>query len=325
MKLRIILVGVVFSLCMTTIGAQAVYLQFFCESWLSQKAANQYEKSFTARGQRGTIYDRNHREMALSIDVTSIAAYPANVPDAQKTAKTLSKALKIDSQALNRKLESDKSFVWLKRQVTPAEAKVVEDLKLSGIGFRPEFKRFYPNRTLAAQLLGFSGIDGQGLEGIEYYYNSFLESNTGNFKGITDALGRKFDGEKKPNLEISGHSLILTIDQTIQYIAEKALEETVSEFSAESGIAIVMDPQTGAILALAHFPLFNPNAFGSFGKEMWRNRAITDQFEPGSTMKIFLAAAAMESGISTPNTIFFCENGAYDIGRNTVHDIHPRA
>jgi cell division protein FtsI (penicillin-binding protein 3) len=324
MRLRILLVGLIFSLCMTAIGAKAVYLQLFCESWLSQKAADQYEKSYTTRGQRGTIYDRNHGEMALSIDVTSIAANPAHISDAKKTSNTLSKILKIDSRDLDRKLGSEKPFVWLKRQVTPKEAKVVQDLKLSGISFQPEFKRFYPNRAIAAQVLGFSGIDGQGLEGIEYYYNSFLKSDDGDFKALTDALGRKFDAEKEPMPDYSGNNLILTIDRTIQYISEKALEDTVSEFSAKSGIAIVMNPETGAILALAHYPFFNPNSYRDFGKELWRNRAITDQFEPGSTMKIFLAAAALESGICSPNTIFFCENGNYTFGKNTVHDIHPR-
>ena len=323
-KLRILLVGIVFSLCLAVISAQAVYLQYFCESWLSQKAADQYEKSYTSRGQRGTIYDTNHREMAVSIDVSSIAAYPPKIKDTQKAAKALSGVLNIDSRALRKKLEHKNPFVWIKRQVTPKEASAVKALKLEGIAFRSERKRFYPNRTLAAQVIGFSGIDGQGLEGIEFNYNAFLEGDAGSFKVLKDALGRGFDGDKTMIPGDSGNNLILTIDQTIQYISEKALEKAVLEFSAKSGLVIVMVPETGAILAQAHVPLFNPNAFNRFGKELWRNRGITDQFEPGSTMKIFSAAAALESGLCSPKTIFFCENGAYSIGKNIVHDIHPR-
>ena len=319
-----LLVGIVFSLCLSVIGARAVYLQYFCESWLSQKAADQYQKSYISRGQRGTIYDKNHREMAVSIDVASIAAYPPKIKDVPKAAKALSERLNINSGALKKKLESKKPFVWVKRQVTPKEAAAVKAVKLDGIAFRSERKRFYPNRTLAAQVIGFSGIDGQGLEGIEFSYNAFLEGDAGDFKVLKDALGRRFDGDKAMIPGYGGNNLILTIDRTIQYISEKALEEAVLKFSAKSGTAIVMVPKTGAILAQAHVPFFNPNAFNQFRKELWRNRGITDQFEPGSTMKIFSAAAALESGFCSPNTIFFCENGAYSIGKNVVHDIHPR-
>ncbi len=305
------------------IGAKAVYLQIFCGPWLSQKAADQYEKSFISHGKRSIIYDINHREMAVSINVTSIAAFPPHIKDARATAKALEKALKIDINALCRKLASKKSFVWVKRRVTPREAKEVKNLKLSGIDFIPEQKRFYPNKTLAAQVLGFSGIDSHGLEGIEFYYDAYLKGTADKFTVLKDALGHGFDSKKKTVSNYGGNNLILTIDSTIQYITERALEEAVTKFSARSGTAIVMAPKTGAILALAHYPFFNPNSFESFDRKLWRNRAITDQFEPGSTMKIFSAAAALESGVCTPNSIFFCENGAYKIGKNVVHDTHP--
>ena len=324
-RLRIIIVGFIFSLLFAIIGAKAVYLQVFCKSWLSQKAANQYEESFISHGKRGTIYDANHREMAVSIDVTSIAAYPPHITDVQLAAGALSKALKVDRSRLKCKLASKKAFVWIKRKVTPKETKAVRDLNLSGIGFIPEHSRFYPNRTLAAQVLGFSGIDGHGLEGIEFYFDTHLRGSNVKFKVLKDAFGREFAEENnigaiEPGLDCRGSNLILTIDRTIQYITEKALEEAATRFSAKSGMAIVMAPESGAILALALFPFFNPNAFNDFGRELWRNRAITDQFEPGSTMKIFCAAAAIESGICRTNTIFFCENGAYQIGKNVIHD-----
>lgn len=322
-RLRIAIVGFLFSIFFLAIGAKAVYVQIFRGPWLSEKAAGQYEKSFIFHGKRGTIYDTKYREMAVSIDATSIAAYPHYINNSQITAKPLAKALKINISAVKRKLSSKKSFVWIKRQITPREKKAVEDLNIDGIGFIPEHTRFYPNRMLAAQLLGFSGIDSHGLEGIEFYYDKYLKGSSDKFTVLKDALGREFSAEKKVVPIYNGKNLILTIDRTIQYITEKALEEAVNDFSAKSGIAIVIDPNTGAVLSLAHFPFFNPNSFQDFSREKWRNRAITDPFEPGSTMKIFTAAAALEYGNSTPDTIFFCENGAYRIGKNIIHDTKP--
>ena len=322
--LRSILIGFIFSIILVAIGAKAVYLQIFCGPWLSQKAADQYEKSFISPGKRGTIYDANHREIAVSIEVTSIAAYPPNISKPGATARLIARALKIDESSLCRKLNSKKrSFVWVKRHVTPREAEQVKNLNLKGIDFIPENKRFYPNKTLAAQALGFSGLDGHGLEGIEFYYNDYLEGAAGKFTVLKDAFGRGFDGGKTEAGDFGGNNLILTIDRTIQYIADSALEEAVDGFSAKSGIAIVMATKTGAILAMAHYPFFNPNTFRNFKQEVWRNRAIADQFEPGSTMKIFSAAAALESGKCTQHTIFYCENGAYRIGKNIVHDTKP--
>jgi cell division protein FtsI (penicillin-binding protein 3) len=324
-KLRTITVGIIFALLMGVIGARAVYLQIYCQSWLSQKAATQYEKLYEFRGKRGTIYDINLREMAVSVDGTSIGAYPRHVVDRQVTGNALGKLLKIDVRTLGRRLSSKKSFIWIKRKVTPREAEAAKDLKLKGIDFIAEHSRFYPNKTLAAQVLGFTGTDGNGLEGIEYHYDKHLRGATGNFTILADALGRRFGIEKNivSDSNYSGNNIVLTIDRTVQYIAAQALEKTVKDFSAKSGIAVVMTPRTGAVLALAHFPFFNPNAFSDFDRELWRNRAITDPFEPGSTLKIFSAAAAIESGACKPDTIFFCENGEYRIGNNVIHDATP--
>jgi len=322
-KLRTILIGFIFSIFLSAIGARAFYLQVFCSSWLSRKAANQYEKSLIFHGKRGTIYDTNHREMALSIDVTSIVAYPPNIEEPAETSKALNKTLKIDLNSLKQRLTSDRSFVWVKRKVTPKEVKDVKALDLKGIDFISEDERFYPNKTLAAQMLGFSGSDGHGLEGIEYYYDTYLKGSTCSFTVLKDAFKRGFDAEKSVMPDCSGNNLILTIDYNIQYLSERALEEAAVKFNAESGMAIVMSPKTGAILAVAHYPFFNPNSFGEFDQNLWRNRSITDPFEPGSTMKIFSACAAIEFGGYSPNAIFFCENGKYQIGKNIVRDTHP--
>jgi cell division protein FtsI (penicillin-binding protein 3) len=321
-KLRILMVGIIFIMAFAAIAAKAVHLQVYRSHWLSQKASDQYEKSLTTSGKRGIIYDRNLREMAVSIDVTSIAAYPAHVENPKAAAKALAKVLELDAPRLQHKLAGKKSFVWIKRQSTAKETSAVKDLALTGIDFVTEYNRFYPHTTLAAQALGFSGIDGAGLEGIEFYYKQHLKGADINFTVFKDALGNGFSAGPGRSADTSGHNLILTIDSTIQYIAESALKEAVDQHSALLGLALVMHPQTGAILALAHYPFFNPNSYADFDKSIWRNRALTDPFEPGSTMKIFSAAAALEYGKITPNEIFFCENGAYKIGKNVVHDIH---
>jgi cell division protein FtsI (penicillin-binding protein 3) len=321
-KLRILLVGAIFFTAFAAIAAKAVHLQVYRSTWLSQKAANQYEKSLTISGKRGVIYDRNRSEMAVSINVTSIAAYPGQVENPKSTARALARALDMDARRLQRKLAAKKSFIWIKRQSTAKETSAVKDLDIPGIEFVIEYNRFYPHTTQAAQALGFSGIDGAGLEGIEFFYNQQLKGADINFTVFKDALGNGFRSGPVQTAITGGNNLVLTIDSTIQYMAESALKEAVDQYSALSGLALVMHPSTGALLAIAHYPLFNPNSYADFDKSVWRNRALTDTFEPGSTMKIFNAAAALEYGKITPNQIFYCENGTYKIGKNVVHDIH---
>ena len=320
-KLRVFLIGFVFIVLFTVIGAKAVYLQVYRSPWLAQKASSQYEQSLQSSGKRGTVYDRNLREMAVTIDVTSIAARPSKIKEPRAVSRTLAKILKTDRRQIFKKLKSKDRFVWLKRQASPKETAAVESLGLDGIEFAPERNRFYPNKALASQAIGFTGLDGYGLEGIEFSYDRYLRGSAGKQTILRDALGKVFDETQETELRTEGRNIILTIDRTVQYIAESALEEAVKEYSARSGMAIVMEPQTGAILAMAHAPFFNPNSYTDFNKELWRNRAITDPFEPGSTMKIFSAAAALDSSNIKAHDIFFCENGAYKIGQNVVHDI----
>ena len=320
-KLRVFFVGFVFIVLFAVIGAKAVHLQVYRSPWLAQKASNEYEKSFTSNGKRGTVYDRNLREMAVSIDVTSIAARPAKIQHPQATSKALAKIFKTDRRKIKKKLKSKSPFVWVKRQASPKETAAVKALGLEGIEFVPERNRFYPNKTLASQAIGFTGLDGYGLEGIEFSYDRYLRGSDSNFTVLRDALGKVFNEEQKKGGHSGGYNIVLTIDRALQYITESALGDTIKEYSARSGMVIVMEPQTGAVLALAHAPFFNPNAYTDFNKELWRNRAITDPFEPGSTMKIFSAAAAIDSANIKASSIFYCEKGAYKIGRNVVHDI----
>ncbi len=323
LRFRIRLVGIFFCVFLGAIGIRAFCVQILQKSWLSQKASVEYERSLTRAGKRGAILDSNGRELALSIDVTSVAAYPKRVEAPDVYARSLADALRLNSRSLHRKLSSDRSFAWIKRQVTPRERDRVRSLNLRGIGFIPEHSRFYPNRMLAAQLLGFTGIDGRGLEGLEFHYDAYLKGGVGEYTVLKDALGRGFGSDAAVFSDHNGANLVLTIDRTIQYIAEKALEEGVKAHGGSSGIAIVMVPRTGALLAVAHHPFFNPNAFDKFDRNRWRNRAVTDAFEPGSTVKIFSASAALEYGGLSSEAIFFCENGAYRVGEETIHDTQP--
>jgi cell division protein FtsI (penicillin-binding protein 3) len=322
-KIRVLLVGIVFGICFSAIAARAVHLHLFKGPWLSQKADGQVKRSVKALGERGIIFDANMGKMALSIDVTSIGAHPKQIKDVAATARDLAKALHLNKNDLAKKLASNTPFVWIERHVTPKKVEAVEVLNLDGVVFKSERSRFYPYKTLAAQIVGFSGVDGRGLEGVEFFYDRALEGQQAQFRVIRDALGRGLGLEIDEESDRSGKNVILTIDQRIQYVAETALSEAVTQNGAKNGIAVVMSPKTGAILAMAHYPFINPNTYNQFAKDKWRNRAITDPYEPGSTLKIFSAAAAIESGVSGPHSIYYCENGAYRIGRNVVHDTRP--
>jgi cell division protein FtsI (penicillin-binding protein 3) len=323
-RVRTALVGVVFGLLLIGIGAKAIQVQIVRGTWLSDKALRQYQKSLQTVGQRGTIFDAQGRELAVSIELASIAAYPGRIEDPDAAAAALSGILKMDRRRLAAKLRlKNRSFIWLKRHVAPKEADAIRGLDLKGLDFVPEPSRVYPQRSVAAQVIGFAGIDGCGLEGIEYLFNSRLKGDLGKYKIFKDALGRRFDNAAGKNRGIRGQNLYLTIDRTIQYNVEKILMQTVNQYKARSAMGIVMVPRTGAVLAMANVPLFNPNNYSRSNRWQWRNRAVADRFEPGSTMKIFSVAAAIESGAFMANSPLYCENGEYKIGRNIVHDTQP--
>jgi cell division protein FtsI (penicillin-binding protein 3) len=321
-RFRIVVVGATLALCFGLILCRAVQLQVLSGSELCHKAEKQVKKAFHKSARRGTIYDRNHKELAVSSEVSSICAYPKRIRSPRHTALALARPLKLKQKPIFQKLASSKGFVWIKRHASPKEASAVKALNLTGVDFVVENRRFYPMRSLAAQVIGFCGTDGTGLEGLEYSYDSVLSGRESKWTVFKDALGRPFKMEAALPGRKDGYDLLLTIDTNIQYVAEEALSESVQRFEAKSGMAVVMVPDTGAILAIAHVPQFNPNSFGQYKSWYWRNRAITDCFEPGSTFKIFLAAAALESGLCTPGSTFFCEQGRYEVGKNIVHDVH---
>ena len=319
---RIVCVEVLLFLLIALLGVKAVDIQILDAGDLTQMAEREYKRTITVKGKRGEILDRNRNRLATTVDAFSVAASPADICNPAKDARALAQILGLDQTLLEKKLSRKGHFTWIKKQISPTEAEKIRQLNLKGVFFKKDVIRFYPNRNLAAQVMGIIGT-GKGLEGLEYQYNNILLGKETKIRVTRDATGQCFDTEKRLEDRFSGDSLVLTIDRTIQFIAERALKEAVVGHRAMAGKALVMRPRTGEILAMAHYPEFNPNSYSSFDRKTWRNRAVTDPFEPGSVMKVFTAAAIMDQGYSTPKSIFFCENGSYKVGRNMVHDTHP--
>ncbi len=320
---RIIFVEILIFIILGCLCARSIELQVFKSSSLSLKAEKEYTRSSCIQGKRGQIYDRNMDELCTSITTLSIAANAKKIKNPGKIASKLAHILGVNKYELKKRLSSDKNFVWVQRRVTPKKIKQVKALKFSHIFFKKDTRRYYPNKGLAGQILGFTGIDNQGLEGLEYRYNKILSGQNIKIQTINDATGKLIDSKEAFSNKYSGNSIVLTIDKKIQFIAEHALENAVVKEDAKSGTALVMVPQTGELLAIAHYPKFNPNHYKSFSSEIWKDRAVTDQFEPGSVMKIFAAATALDKGVCSTKSIFYCENGSYKIGSYTINDSHP--
>jgi cell division protein FtsI (penicillin-binding protein 3) len=273
---------------------------------------------------RGKILDRRGNPMAVSLKAGSVFVHPALVEDPDAAAKLLSPPLGLKPDRLLSKLKQDVSFTWLARQIPLDKAEGIRRLRLSGVGMEKEGKRYYPNQELAGHVLGFTGVDSQGLEGIEVGFDSYLKGPQGRLFLQRDAQGRVF-WQEVPERQASGgcNELELTLDLRIQYVAEQALSEAVRSWQARSGTALVMDPRSGEILALACAPEFDPNRYRKADPSLWKNRAITDSFEPGSTAKVLTVAAALEEGLVEEDTTFDCERGKFRYGGCLLHDMHP--
>lgn len=313
--IQLILVGLI---CF--VGAKSFDLQILDGQRLSLMDRNDHTRYITINGKRGHILDRHMNKLATSTNAVSITACPANIKDPAFAASKLSSILNLKFGPLEKKLSSKRKFTLIARRVPPAQEEQIRQLKIKGINFETDSKRLYPNRSLAAQVIGFIGIDDQGLEGLEFKYNSILKGKSIKIKTKKDKNGRILTLNEQTQLK--GKSIVLTLDKKIQFFSEKTLEDTVKKYDAKSGMALVMKPETGEFLSIAHYPKFNPNNFSGYNMEVFRNRAVTDAFEPGSAMKVFTAAAALESGFK-PRTIFDCKNGTYKIGTFTIHDTHP--
>jgi len=320
-KVRVILISFFIFFSFVLVVGRMFQLQVLKKEQLYKLAARQQSSQIPLVPKRGTIYDRNENELAVSIEVDSAYAESKKVVEVEKTVRKLSAIFQNDQKELREKLKSRKSFEWIERKISPKEAEAVKALNLSGIHFLRENKRFYPNSHLAAHIIGFVGLDSKGLEGIELQHDALLNGKQNVLITERDAMGRGImTGGGPYEKEEHYRNIILTIDKQIQHVAETELSHSVQKWGANGGMVIVMDPKTGKILALTSYPFFNPNQFIQYRPRSWRNRAISDVFEPGSMFKAFLAAAVFEEKIVQPTDSFYCENGFYTVYDRTIRD-----
>jgi cell division protein FtsI (penicillin-binding protein 3) len=320
MRRRIILIFLVLLLSLGGVAAKLFFLQIQQRDRLAERATKQYQRRLPILSRRGTIYDRTGRELAVSLKVTSVFGQPAAVEDPAATAKALAPILDQPASDLAARLTTDKPFVWLQRQLDPAQAEAITDLNLKGIGLFPESRRYYPRQELAAHVLGLVGLDDRGLEGLEHQYDDLLGGQPEFVSAQQDALGRVIFRQEEPERRAPIFDLTLTIDEVLQYITERELQRAVEHSRAKAGTAIVMDPWNGEILALANQPTYDPNNYRIANAAARRNRAVTDAFEPGSVFKVILAAGALEEGVVRPGDRFFGENGAIEVSGVTIRD-----
>ena len=300
---------------------RCLYLHMARDPKLAKIARSQYKTKLEEVSPRGNIYDAAGEELAVTVPTYSLAVRPGKIPDREKLADELSPILGMKPEDLKSKMNPDKKYVWLKRHLTPREKEDLSQKKIAGLEFVKGSKRFYPNREVASQILGAVGTDYQGLGGLELFYDRFLRGDVGNTTSYRDARGKGFETEETMNQEgREPYHLHLTLRKNIQYVTEKEVNAACESYQAKACTAVVLDSGTGQVLAMASYPSFNPNAFQSYGQENWRNRAVTDTFEPGSTFKTILAAAALESGAVQVKDRFFCENGSLRVGKHLIHD-----
>ncbi|NLN62343.1 MAG: penicillin-binding protein [Myxococcales bacterium] len=305
------------------VGKGAWHLGVVRQDELTGIAREQYTRQLKLNARRGMILDRYGQELAVEVEVDSIFADPREVVAPDAAARALAPILERDAAELSERLTMPKRFVWLKRRVPPEVAQAVKALKLPGIHLQKESKRFYPNRELAAHVIGYSGIDSQGLEGIEKRFDAQLKGNAHASAGLSDAAGNiVFSNETFGDGRAIGDNISLTIDRYLQYLVEQELAATCRLFEARAGHIVVNDPNTGEVLALANWPTFNPNDIRTSSQESRRNRALLDVFEPGSTFKVFTLAAGLNSGRVAPDEKFYCEEGRMEIYDAAIHDDH---
>ena len=326
---RVVIIATLIIALFAMVSLKALELQVLDRERAFKIARKQHHGTSTLLPRRGRILDRNGKELAVNVDVKSVYANPKEVVDPKNTAHILSKKLGVSEEKIHKRVASNKSFVWVKRLADSKAADELKESDVKGLGFIPEPKRIYPNGTLLGQVIGFTDIDSIGIEGIEYKYDSSLIGKTRKITLKRDARGQKILSDPNEIQEIdkdesSGNDITLTIDSQIQHIVERELKEGIEEMGGEKGMAIVMNPETGEVLAMASYPFVDPNSYSKFPVENRRNLPVWYAYEPGSTMKVFLAASAIEDKKVNPNSQFNCENGRRKIGSAVIKDIKPR-
>ena len=342
-RLRIILVGLGLACFGLVLAGRFFQLQVIRGAQLRGELDREVQKYCPVLPVRGLIVDRRGVELAISTQVSSVVGHPGQIKNPSPIARELAPILGLDSLEIKKTLTRTRPFVFIKRHLTPAKEEAFRAWKdrantlarasrrrgerpdADAIYLIPEARRYYPQRWLAGPILGFCDIDGNGLEGLEHRFNKELYGQPKKCVNMLDARGHiVVSGEKARDPEVMGNNLVLSIDRTIQYIAEKELQKGVSQWNAAGGLAMVVRPQTGEILAMAQVSSMDPNLPTRYPKEARRNRIITDALEPGSAFKVFIVSAALDAGVVKPTDRFHCENGEWVLGAKAViHDVHP--
>jgi len=315
---------VIITVGLLVVAGRLVYLQVVAAPAFAQQAADQRTREITLSPRRGAIYDREGEPLAVSMDARTIYAVPHAVRDVPGTAAALARILGDEPATYEEKLSKDTGFVYIARKVDVERASALEALELRGVYFLEDSRRSYPAGELACQTLGFVGVDDEGLAGLEQYYDAVLAGEPGYVLAERDPRGRRIPGgvmyEEDP---VHGSSIVLTIDTDIQYQAQVELTAAVETWGAKSGSVVVMDPRNGAIYAMATVPGFDPNSFGEVDPSRYRNRSVTDVYEPGSTMKSLTAAAVIDAGLYGPESVFELPP-SIEVGGRRIGEAHPR-
>ena len=321
MKNRIYIISAVFILCAVVLLFRGAWLQLFPHQRLSRVKKNLFEKVVKIKPRRGVVYDRYGRELALSVSSFSLFADPSLIEKDRKAAQKISSLLKVSSKKILKKIKNkNRRFVWIKRHISNEQKKIIQSWNIYGLGFIEEPKRIYPNEALMSQVLGFTGIDGHGLEGLELSYDHLLRGNEQRVVTPKDARGRPLLMDVGVFMDKSrGSDLYLTIDSDLQFVLERELSSAVKKFKAKSAMGLILHAETSEILALAHWPNFNPNSPLKFDSHLWRNRIVSDIFEPGSTFKTFIVSIALKEN-KAPHQKYNTQKGKLKIGRHIIHE-----
>lgn len=316
---RVAYLFLIISVIMMGLTGRLLYLQLYKSAWLSENAVDQRIREIPVEAKRGIIYDRHGRELAVSVSTESVYAIPAEILNPEETAARLAAILALDESSLKNKLKKRQAFTWVKRKIDSETARKVQILNIPGIGLTQEGQRYYPHDNLAAHILGFNGIDSQGLDGVEMTFDSYLKGRPGSVVIEYDARGREIPQASHRFVPpIEGHNVYLTIDIVIQQIIERELDKVMKETQAKAATIIAIDPRDGGILALANRPDYNPNKFSEFSPKLWRNIAVSNAYEPGSTFKIVTTSAVMSEHIVRPEERFF-DPGEVEVQGRNIH------
>jgi cell division protein FtsI (penicillin-binding protein 3) len=310
--------------CFTALAGRAVYLQGLNNDFLQAKGESRYSRVMEITATRGMIVDRNNEALAISTPVESVAASPADIDITPEQTQKLAQLLQTDVNDLQRKFEDTRrEFVYLKRQLPPEQAAKIVELNIPGVFLQREFRRYYPAGEVMAHIIGFTNVDDKGQEALELAFEDKLRGKSGHRRVIKDRMGRIVEDIDSIRAPQHGARLTLSIDAKIQHLAFRELKKAIAEHRAKAGGIVVLDAITGEVLAMANFPTYNPNNRGNHEASRARNRAVTDLFEPGSTLKPFTAATALEAGTVTAESVIQTAPGQLTIGKATIHDAHP--